>query len=588
LIERIAVIPHIPFIDGKNIPPVFFVMNQNLLLLPRPRRLDTTGGIVNPQSLAVHEQVDAAAVGDPGQEAYRLEVRADGIHLTARTAAGLRWAHATLAQLQQHGEIPCLVIDDAPCFAHRGVMLDISRDRVPTVATLCALVDKLAAWKLNHLQLYVEHTLAYAGHEAAWQSASPLTLEELAELDAYAAARGVALTANQNCLGHFERWLRHPRYAPLAECAQGNMIRGEYYVAPNTLCPLDPGSLALVEDLLSQQLPHCSGAYANIGCDEPWDLGKGRSREACATQGKAAVFSKHVSRVADIAQRLGKRPQFWCDPEPNEDSGLPRDLVALIWGYEHSDSFTPRLEAHRALGREVWVAPGTSCWNSTTGRTWNRRANLDNAAAETEAAGFLCTAWGDGGHRQPWPITLFGFADAAMAAWSGPGHYDDRAAGRHAFDSPALGEWLARLGNVDAELCRGESTGWNGQPSAAIIHNATALHKEMHHNFWEPAGYGDIRAWERIRERLQGATASLPSCSDPLVADECRFAAEVAAWAADRAILRRGTHTPDARKQLAARMVGLIADHRRQWLSRCRYGGLNDSTAHFEFFARHW
>lgn len=560
----------------------------DLQLLPRPRRLQRTGGSINPHALSVSAHIDAAALDEPGPEAYRLVVRPDGIVLTARTESGLRWARATLAQLQAHAEIPCLVIDDAPRFVHRGVMLDISRDRVPSMATLRSLVDKLAAWKLNHLQLYVEHTLAYVGHESAWLAASPLSLQELAALDAYAAARGIALTANQNCLGHFERWLCHPRYAPLAECAQGNMVRGEFYVAPNTLCPLDPGSLALVEDLLSQQLPCCSGLYANIGCDEPWDLGKGRSRQACATHGKAAVFSQYVSRVADCARRLGKRPQFWCDPEPNEDDQLPRDLVALIWGYEHSDPFAPRIQAHRALEREVWVAPGTSCWNSSTGRTWNRRANLDNAAKETDAVGFLCTAWGDGGHRQPWPITLFGFADAAMAAWSGPSQYDDRAAGKHAFDAPALGQWLAQIGEVDAALCRGQAKGWDGQPSSAAVHNATALHKDMHHNFWEPSGFGDLHDWQGVRERLNAAASALPAGIDPLLASECRFAVDLAAWAADRAVLRRSTHSPSERKQLAARMVTLIAQHRQQWLARCRFGGLKDSTAHFEFFARHW
>ena len=38
-------------------------------------------------------------------------------------------------------------------------MLDISRDKVPTMATLFHLIDRLAGWKINQLQLYIEHTL---------------------------------------------------------------------------------------------------------------------------------------------------------------------------------------------------------------------------------------------------------------------------------------------------------------------------------------------------------------------------------------------------------------------------------------------
>jgi hypothetical protein len=549
-------------------------------LLPRPRSLELTGGIVDPAALAIHECRDPAVAAESGPEAYRLEAGARGIFIRAASDTGLRWARATLAQLRAHDTIPCMVIEDAPRFAHRGVMLDISRDRVPTMATLCGLVDRLAAWKMNHLQLYVEHTIAYAGHEDVWRAASPITLDELSALDAYAAARGVALTANQNCLGHFERWLRHPRYAPLGECAQGHLVRGEHYVPPNTLCPLDPRTLPLIEDLLEQQLPRCSGAYANIGCDEPWDLGMGRSREACAQHGKATVFSEHVRRVAEIALRLGKRPQFWCDPEPNEGDNLPRDLVALVWQYEAGEDFGPRVRAHLNAGREAWVAPGTSCWNTTTGRTWNRRGNLDHAAAQTQAAGLLCTAWGDAGHRQPWPITLFGFADAAMAAWSGPGRFSDAANGRFAFGNPDMGRWLARLGNVDESLCRGSCP--NGSP----------LWRDLHGHFFEPPGGADLAQWEEVRQRLLDLRAALPgapsSCSDPLITEECRLAADFALYAADRAILRRRDPQPHGRKELAARMAHLIAAHRRQWLCRSRYGGLEDSTAHWARFASHW
>ncbi|HAT10803.1 MAG TPA: hypothetical protein DCS97_09485, partial [Planctomycetes bacterium] len=447
----------------------------------------------------------------------------------------------------------------------------------------------LAAWKMNHLQLYMEHTFAYAGHEDAWRSASPITPEDMSALDAYCIGKGIALTANQNCLGHFERWLKHPRYAPLAERDRGIMVNGDWYVAPNTLCPIDPRTIPLIDELLAQLLPRCSGAWANIGCDEPWDLGKGRSKADCAERGTGAVFSAHVTRVAETVRRLGKRPQYWCDPHPNEDDGLPRDLIALVWCYEDTDDFHTRTVAHRAVGREVWVAPGTSCWNSSTGRTWNRRGNLDKAAAEGDATGFLCTAWGDGGHRQGWPITLFGFADAAMAAWSGPGRYDDRAAGLHAFGSAELGTWLARLGEVDAELCRGERPGWDGMPTGKRqAHNGTALWKEMHVHLFELQGIGNAAAWQEVAGRLDALAGSLPAGLDHTLAEECAFAVQLGQWAADRAVLRRTGLTIDGRKALAGRMAELIATHRRLWLARSRYGGLEESCAHYVQRASQW
>jgi hypothetical protein len=46
---------------------------------------------------------------------------------------------------------------------------------VPTVETVKLLVDELASLKINQLQLYIEHTFAYAGHEEVWRNSSPYT-----------------------------------------------------------------------------------------------------------------------------------------------------------------------------------------------------------------------------------------------------------------------------------------------------------------------------------------------------------------------------------------------------------------------------
>jgi len=552
---------------------------KDLLLLPLPVRCERSGGDIASADLAVREVIAPTEVREAGDEAYRLVVDASGACLTARTATGLRWGRATLEQLRQNPRIPCLVIDDAPRFAHRGVMLDISRDRVPTMATLFELIDRLASWKMNHLQLYIEHTLAYVGHEDVWRSASPITIEELSALDVYCARQGIALTANQNCLGHFERWLKHPRYASLSEMGQVS------YPPPNTLCPGDPRVLPLIEDLLSQHLPRCSGAYANIGCDEPWDLGRGRSKADCASRTRGGVFSEHVTKVAAMVRRLGKTPQFWCDPNPNEGDGLPKDLTALVWCYEDTDDFHTRTLAHLAAGREVWVAPGTSCWNSTTGRTWNRRGNLDLAAKESGAVGFLSTVWGDWGHHQQWPVTLFGLADSAMAAWSGPDRYDDRAAGLHTFGCAELGIWLAALGNVDAELCRGERRRWDGSAYAKRpLYNTTALWRELQTLFDVRWGEGDTAAWEEIASRLDVLMQSLPANLPDLLARECRHSLAIARWTCERAILRRGEITNLAREELKAlgvRFAEHISEYRDLWLERSRYGGLEESTHHY-------
>ena len=82
------------------------------------------------------------------------------------------------------------------------------------MATLFGLVDLLASWKINQLQLYTEHTFAYQRHRTVWADASPMTAAEIQELDRYCQKHFVDLVPNQNSLGHLERWLKTSRVCP--------------------------------------------------------------------------------------------------------------------------------------------------------------------------------------------------------------------------------------------------------------------------------------------------------------------------------------------------------------------------------------
>ncbi len=126
-------------------------------------------------SLAVRREGDAG-------EAYRIAVGEKGAELVGTGPAGLRWAVETLAQIvDSRGRIACCEIEDAPDLALRGIMLDVSRGKVPTLETLRTVVDNCARLKLNVLMLYVEHTFRFRRHPAIGAEASPLEAETLRE-----------------------------------------------------------------------------------------------------------------------------------------------------------------------------------------------------------------------------------------------------------------------------------------------------------------------------------------------------------------------------------------------------------------------
>ncbi len=614
-------------------------------LIPPPRSVRVTGGEVALRGGALrvwvqggalrdvvnendgHEWVEAEAQAaevlvrvtgsgvDPRSirgQSYRLEIGRPGeggaclARIEAPSISGARHGFQTLRQLvrcaRQGWVWREMVIEDRPSFAMRGVMLDISRDRVPTMEMLLSIVDQLAALKINHLQLYMEHTFAYEGHEEVWRDASPMTAQEIRRLGHYAASRGIELAANQNCFGHLTRWLNLPRYAPLAE-THGDWVfdNGEVCVprrGPFSLCPIDAGSLELVDDLLGQLLPCFASPRVNIGCDETFDVGTGRSREAVKRRGRAAVYAQYVNAVAAIARRRvdargGERgrPMFWADialREPRALDLLDDDLTALVWGYEADAPFDAWcLSIRQAAGgggrgdREIWMCPGTSSWRSITGRTTERRGNLIAAAQAGlahGATGYLITEWGDHGHRQQWPVTLHGLADGASVAWNAEAgdRFDPRAASIHLMGDAGgePGEWLEHLGDLDLAL-RGGSTGER-------VRNATAMYCDLHEPLTAgPHFGGGLANWLKVKQRLNGLADAMPRVSDELIRDELVHTLDVCRVAIDRALMRRG-ESGVRPGELAGALRGIVAEHRRLWVKRCRVGGLNDSCRYYQ------
>ncbi|MFN7021328.1 MAG: beta-N-acetylhexosaminidase [Phycisphaerales bacterium] len=542
------------------------------------------------------------------------------IRLRPRDRQGLRAGLATLRQLlSQYGSsLPCLTISDAPAFPTRGVMLDVSRNKVPTLAQLRQTVDLLASLKFNHLQLYTEHAFAYKGHEEVWHDASPLTPDDVRDLDAYCAARGIDLAANQNCFGHLAVFLKRPRYAHLAEIEGDNTWKFMQFDrrGPFSLCPILPESQAFVRDLLDQLLPCFSGGLVNIGCDEAFDVGWGRSKaeverraaaraardagpssadhQAAKSRVRAELYFEFVNKVCAIVREHGKRPQFWADiamSQPDMLDRLPKDLIGLAWGYEPDAKFAEECRQLREHGLEAWVCPGTSSWRTFTGRTSESRANIAAAAEQglsNAAAGFLVCDWGDVGHMQQWPITLARLADAAEAAWGGRLPLDadsiaerDTAAALHVFGDPGgrITRWLNDLGDVDLPLRR-----------ESRVRNASAIFNDLFPPVPPPPGRRSINApaeeFEAARQALE-ALPPPPRLPDPLINDELAHALACTRLGIDHALSCRRSPDglaprPEDRPALRDLAESCLREHRRLWLLRNRPGGLDESAKHLQ------
>jgi hypothetical protein len=600
-----------------------------MILLPAPRRLEVTEGAfvlprwgfiqlfstpteLLPAAKVIRTAVEEAAGGQygivasgpeddvvvdlllsghlPHQQGYEIEIEPNGIHLTAATAEGAFYAAQTLAQIirqQTDLRLPCMQIEDRPDFRARGVMLDVSRDKVPTMETLFALVDQFAALKLNHLQLYTEHTFAYRGHPRVWAEASPFTGEEILALDAYCRDRFIELVPNQNSFGHMERFLKLPDYNELAECSDGFTFPWGYrHPTGFTLNPLDARSIELVESLYAELLPHFTSPLFNVGCDETFDLGLGKSKDECERVGKGRVYLDFLKKIHELLQDHQKIMMFWGDiilHHPELIGALPRDVVAMEWGYEAGHPFDDHLAQFDAAGIPVFVCPGTSSWCSFTGRTDNALSNLREAAAagvRQGAAGYLITDWGDWGHHQPLPVSYLGYAAGAAYAWSHEANREldlPTALDAHVFHDPSrtMGRLAHDLGNVyqavKTPLANGSRFFW------------TLLGGEARKNLYEEV---TAEEFDRARETLAGILPRLASqrmrrADARLVAEEFAFAGRLLDHACRRGRYRLNRQS-EGGESLADELHGLTEEHRRIWRARNREGGLRDSAGRLE------
>lgn len=302
----------------------------------------------------------------------------------------------------------------------QGYHLDISRCKVPTMETFARMITILNQLGYNQLQLYTEHTFAYPGHEVVWRGWSPMTDVEIKALDKLCASRGIELVPNQNSFGHLEHWLKHPGYNDLAEMPKGgakiNMWGGYTSKRPGALCPTDPRSIQFLGGLYDALFPCFGSKYVNVGCDETHDLldqlHQGRSAAAIAEKGPHRVYVEFLQKINALCRERGHTMMFWGDIIFEDESLLsevPEDAICLDWGYEANGPFEKRATYLEKIGRPFILCPGTSSWGSLFGRTANMMGNIKeavDAAKKHGGMGVLLTDWGDGGHPQPWLISI--------------------------------------------------------------------------------------------------------------------------------------------------------------------------------------
>ncbi len=361
-------------------------------------------------------RLDLKISSDPqgNVEAHTLHVAPNLVEIKSPTVRGLHHGLSTLKMLLASGNcsLPFGSIHASPSFPNRGVMLDVSRGKMPTLEYLKHLIAVLSDLKYNILQLYSEDKLALSKHPSIGQLTGAYTEEQIRELDAFASAHFMELQPSIQTFSHMHSILRLPGYSHLAE----NDCLFSFAAGNESV-------YAFLEDVFRETLPWFSSKTLNINLDEAYDLGTGYSKAAVDKYGKGEVLLAHIKRVIDIARHCGAETiLIWGDfalRYPEIIPRLPKNTVVLDWNYNPLPQF-PTLEAFVKADVPFWAAGGLSTWNSIFPRIYNAYANLVGLSYEARksgASGFLVTDWGDHGHPQPLELSLYGYIIGAQQSF---------------------------------------------------------------------------------------------------------------------------------------------------------------------------
>ncbi|MCL2688285.1 MAG: family 20 glycosylhydrolase [Chitinispirillia bacterium] len=474
-------------------------------------------------------------------ERYSLEVSADGVALKGTGTEGVFRAGATFIQLILNcpSSLPYLEINDEPDFAVRGFYHDVTRGRVPTLDTLKHLADILSFYKINHFQLYIEHTFAFKAIPELHAGKDPLSADDILELDRYCRDRYIDLVPSLSTFGHLYELLRLPRFEHLNELdIKASQTPRSLWdrMAHYTLDVSNDESFYLVKGMIEEYLPLFSSPYFNICCDETFDLGTGKNAERAQKEGTGRLYVDFVKKIMSVVRRHGKKPMLWGDivlKHPELISELAGDdTIFLNWEYTPEVTCLP-IKTFKDAGVNQYVCPGVNGWSrfaADVNRGSTNILKMVRFGRDAGALGVLNTDWGDCGQVNLLSTSFHSLAFGAALSWNS-NDGDDKSEFDKRFSFLQWGLEDGRLGEILREL--GELSAYHfGNLYAWVTDKQCLWFKEDDIKAADPIDLGRRmnRALEFVKELKSLSTQVTGSICGKAEFDEYLWSAEATAW----------------------------------------------------------
>ena len=316
------------------------------------RRLSDRSGLFFPSSTFLDLEGEGAvmviSVERPGElmlgedESYRLEISADGVDLTAATGIGALRGLETVLQLLTRDDkgirLPAVVIDDAPRFPWRGLMIDSSRHFMP-VGVLKRNLDGMAAVKLNVLHWHLcddqgfrFESLRFPKLQGLGSDGLYYTRAQLREVIDYAAARGIRVVPEFDLPGHASSWL--VGYPELGSQPGPYKIERSWGIFKPTVDPTQEATYEFLGGLFAEVAEVFDDEFIHIGGDENTGEHWAANVDIQAFMAEHGYEDAHglqqyfSQRMQQILEGLGRRMVGWDEILQPE---LPMSIVIHSW-----------------------------------------------------------------------------------------------------------------------------------------------------------------------------------------------------------------------------------------------------------------
>lgn len=293
-------------------------------------------------TLSIECRANAPAIPSLGDdESYELEVRADGAVLRSATDIGALRGLETLQQVLHSDAkgwyVSDVIIRDRPRFAWRGLLIDPCRHWLP-VEVVKRTLDAMAIVKLNVLHFHLTDDQGFRIESKRYPRLHEFgsdglyyTQEDMRELIAYAAARGIRIMPEFDVPSHTTSWL--VGYPEIGSAPGPYVIRRTRGHGP-VLDPTNEMTYELIEGFFGEMAELFPDAYFHIGGDENngkhWNENPKiqafiLEHDLKDNAGLQAHFNRRVGR---ILAKHGKHLVGW-DEILHPD--LPTDSVVQSW-----------------------------------------------------------------------------------------------------------------------------------------------------------------------------------------------------------------------------------------------------------------